>query len=123
MAELADASLVGTLARPEQDGRIGFAGSSPASRVKEKVMEWVRQCTLERKTDTGLEVQVSWIPEIFAKVGKFLKLKENDVWENGWKVALVGGRQTREDRTERYNDFKRQSKGSDMNRGSRHIEK
>jgi hypothetical protein len=37
-------------------------------------------------------------------------------------VTTVGGRQSRVERTERHNDFKRQRKGSDMNRGSRYIE-
>lgn len=34
--------------------------------------------------------QTSWIPERFAKVGKILKLRENGVWDNGWKVETVG---------------------------------
>jgi hypothetical protein len=43
-----------------------------------------RQCCLERK---GTRT-TSWIPEEFAKVGKVLKLKEED----GWVVKSVGDR-------------------------------
>ena len=45
------------------------------------------QCTLQKNNI----VQISWIPERFAKVGKILKLKsENDIWDNGWVVTFVG---------------------------------
>lgn len=33
--------------------------------------------------------QVSWIPTEKAVVGKFVKLKERGVWENGWEVVHV----------------------------------
>lgn len=58
--------------------------------------------------------QISWIPEQFAKLGKFLKLKEGDIWENGWKVAFVGGRMSRQERIDRGDDYKRQRKASDI---------
>jgi len=41
------------------------------------------QCTLKR----GSAIQTSWIPEKFAKVGKNIKLKSGDSWEDGWIVA------------------------------------
>jgi hypothetical protein len=79
---------------------------------------------MERKTDNGVECLIGWIDEAFAKVGKKLRLQDehDDSWEYGWVVTTVGGRQSRVERTERHNDFKRQRKGSDMNRGSRYIE-
>jgi hypothetical protein len=70
-------------------------------------MQYMRQCSLERKTPDGLERQVSWIPEQFARLGKYLKLLEDDVWENGWKVVVVGGRMTKEEANERSQDYKK----------------
>jgi hypothetical protein len=84
-------------------------------------MLYYRQCSLQKKIENGTINQVSWIPESFAILGKYLKLLENDVWENGWQVVNIGGRQDREYRLERSRDYKRQRKGSDMDRGTRGI--
>lgn len=45
-----------------------------------------KQCWL-KKNNT---IQVAWIPSKFAKVGKYVELKEKDVWDNGWAVTNVG---------------------------------
>lgn len=29
---------------------------------------------------------MAWIPEKFAIKGKFLKIKKNDIWDDGWEV-------------------------------------
>lgn len=74
-----------------------------------------RQCALERPLASGgKQIQISWIPEEFAKIGKFLKLREGDVWENGWQVASIGGRQSRQQRIDRSRDHIIQRKGSDI---------
>jgi len=44
------------------------------------------QCTMERKGIT----EVAWIPSSFAKEGKIIKLKQNEIWVDGWKVKEVG---------------------------------
>lgn len=44
------------------------------------------QCILKKNT----KLQTSWIPERYAIVGKYLKLLENDAWENGWQVISRG---------------------------------
>lgn len=47
-----------------------------------------RQCRL-RHLNTH---QVAWIPEKFAKKGKFIEIKKDDgEWENGWEVMSDGG--------------------------------
>lgn len=43
-----------------------------------------KQCTLQK----GNTIQTSWIPEEFAKSGKYIRLKDDD----GWKVIGVGFR-------------------------------
>ena len=52
------------------------------------------QCTLKKKlSETSAIIEVSWIPVKFAKKGKFLKLKRNKKWDNGWEVIAVGSKQ------------------------------
>ena len=45
-----------------------------------------RQCTLTR----GTEGDVAWIPEQFAVLNKYLRIKKEGVEENGWQVTTVG---------------------------------
>ena len=55
-----------------------------------------RQCCLEKQLDNGTENSVGWINEEFAKVGKSLKMENDDgSFDYGWKVSFVGGRKTR----------------------------
>jgi hypothetical protein len=61
-----------------------------------------RQCRITRKHSAGKTVVVSWIPEKYAVVGKFLQLKENDEWVNGYEVELVS-----ENYTENPPDFRK----------------
>jgi hypothetical protein len=56
-----------------------------------------KQCVLKKVTDFGSIELVSWIPEKLAKIGKFVKLKNEGKWEDGWKVIEVGARLSRED--------------------------
>lgn len=70
-------------------------GSIPSGGTKEKVMtkkvEYYKQCRMERETARGVSVDVAWIPEKFAKVGKLVYLvdKPDDVYT----VTAVGSRQ------------------------------
>lgn len=50
-----------------------------------------RQCRLERKTSSGTTHTTQWLPERFAVVGKYLKLKQSDgSFEDGWQVVFAG---------------------------------
>jgi hypothetical protein len=51
-------------------------------------MDYV-QCNL-RHTDGRYEI--SWIPEKFAIRGNSIKIKNNEVWEEGWKVMETYGK-------------------------------
>jgi hypothetical protein len=47
-----------------------------------------KQCSLERNG----EHHMAWIPERFAVVGKYIKIKrDNGSWDDGWKVTGNGG--------------------------------
>lgn len=44
------------------------------------------QCILQK----GSVQQTSFIPSKFARIGKCIKLKNEDGWDNGWIVAEIG---------------------------------
>jgi hypothetical protein len=76
---------------------------------------WYRQCTYEMPTEEGKKVDVSWIPEKFAKVGKKIYFgKRIDSPEELWTVVSVGGRQKESYLVERMMDYKHQRKMSDI---------
>jgi len=64
------------------------------------------QCKLKK----GNSYQVSWIPEKYAKIGKYLKIKEN----NGWEVIEIGSKMDSEEVNKRSMDYKNQRKVSDI---------
>lgn len=64
------------------------------------------QCKLKR----GDTYQVSWIPEKYAKVGKYLKLKDDD----GWEVIIVGSKKDSKEVQRRSVDYRHQRKASDI---------
>lgn len=47
-----------------------------------------RQCMLEKPSGQAVIRTTAWLPEEFAKVGKVVRLKEDD----GWVVKGVGDR-------------------------------
>lgn len=50
-----------------------------------------RQCRLSKPTANGEFVQVGWIPDKFAVVGKTIRLWADDAWDEGWIVKTAGG--------------------------------
>jgi hypothetical protein len=40
--------------------------------------------------------QTSWIPEEFAVVGRVLRLRQGESWQDGWVVRTVGTRRLAE---------------------------
>lgn len=47
------------------------------------------QCLIRRNNESGYTEQVSWIPACYAKINKVLKIKNNQIWEDGWVVYAV----------------------------------
>jgi hypothetical protein len=57
----------------------------------------------------------SFIPERFARKGKYLKLKGIDGrWVDGWRVESVGVRMLSSEASERSQDYKHQRNASDI---------
>jgi hypothetical protein len=47
------------------------------------------QCDLVRRLGRGTAHQTSWIPSRFAQVGKALRLRSADGWQDGWVVSAA----------------------------------
>ena len=58
-----------------------------------KKHEYYCWCEMKKNVPGGVKVDMAWIPEKFAQIDKYIKIKQNDgTWEDGWKVTYVGGR-------------------------------
>jgi hypothetical protein len=70
------------------------------------------QCKLQK----GNTFQVSWLPKEFAVVGRYVKLKEDGKWDNGWQVneAYLTASRSQEEVVDRSQDYKRTRKASDV---------
>lgn len=77
---------------------------------------WYKQCTYETPTGEGSKkVDVAWIPEKLAKVGKKIYFgKRTDAPTELWTVTSVGGRQRESFLVEHMMDYKHQRKVSDI---------
>lgn len=62
----------------------------------------------------GNQHQMCWIPVRYATVGRALKLKEKDGWDNGWTVVETFSKMSEEELSERSQDYKRTRKASDI---------
>lgn len=67
---------------------------------------YYKQCKLIKGTTS----QTAWIPEKFAVVGKFLKIKSDD----GWQVMSIGGRLSEEYVKEHERNYLTQRRASDI---------
>lgn len=74
-------------------------------------MPFYRQCELHR----GPWRTYSWLPEKFAKKGRYVKLKDQGAWQDGWQVKAVGSmRRSEAEALERSQDHKHQRRASDI---------
>jgi hypothetical protein len=58
--------------------------------------------------------QMAWIPEKFATAGRYLRLTEAGISEDGWQVMGVGAQMTEKYVRERSQDYKHTRKASDI---------
>ena len=71
---------------------------------------YYRQCWLTR----GSARQMAWLPEKFAVAGRFLRLTDAGVSEDGWQVTGVGAQMAEETVRERSQDYKHTRRASDI---------
>jgi hypothetical protein len=70
------------------------------------------QCKLRRVNGV---ITTSWLPQKYAVVGKFLKLKNDEgEWENGWEVTATFAIKSTTEVLARGQDYKHQRKASDI---------
>lgn len=76
---------------------------------------YVRQCILIKKDGDATHQMVSWIPEKYAKIGKILKLKDDNEWSNGWVVESVSSeRRSSKEQREKSRGYKHHRKITDI---------
>jgi hypothetical protein len=61
-------------------------------------------------------MDIAWIPTKFAKVGKIVDIKLDDVWDKGWKVEVVWETVPEDRVVPRQNDYQHQHEASDAYR-------
>lgn len=71
---------------------------------------YYKQCTLKR----GTEGDTRWIPEKFAKVDQYIKVKRDGVEEDGWQVLSVGARRDGQYIMEHERNYLTQREASDI---------
>lgn len=74
------------------------------------------QCRLEKMLSPDhLRIQMAWIPNQFAIVGNYVRLKQSDgSWDNGWLIAETFTTLDSAYVNERSRDFTRQREASDL---------
>ena len=85
----------------------------PKNVAKNKEL-FYRQCILEKQLPVGYAQQVSWIPEPFCVTGKILKLKVDEVWDDGWKVISAGDKVPAKTVEYHERDYLRNRKNTDI---------
>lgn len=68
------------------------------------------QCQLEK----GNKTEISWIPAKFAQPGKYIKLKADNGWDDGWKVVETYATMDEESLRLKERDYRNQRDASDI---------
>lgn len=75
---------------------------------------YYKQCVLRK----GNTIEVSWIPEVYAHVNAYVKIrdkKDKKIWDDGWQVMTVSEFRMDEAQLNDYSqDYKHQRKMSDI---------
>jgi hypothetical protein len=70
---------------------------------------YYRQCKIQKQNS----YQTSYLPEKFAVKGKMVKLRDNDVWDDGWQVIEVSSFcRSEESLPDYHSDIKRHRKAT-----------
>lgn len=75
----------------------------------------MKQCALTKSTKQGKSYIVSWIPASYARLGRIVKVKEGNVWLEGWTVSNVYNLTKKSDEVLRDRDhYRTQRQASDV---------
>ena len=78
--------------------------------------QFYKQCSLVKQIDEKrIREKIAFIPEQFAKVGKYIQVLEGEEWSDGWKVQWAGKVRLSEAYVqERSRDYKHTREASDV---------
>ena len=78
--------------------------------------QYYKQCILQKQVDDKrIREMTTFIPEQFAKVGKYLEILEGEEWSDGWRVKLASKVRLEESYVqERSRDYKHTRETSDV---------
>lgn len=75
----------------------------------------MKQCILSKTTNQGKSFIITWIPTDYAQLGRAVKVKEANVWIDGWTVCNVYHLTKKSSEVIRDRDhYRNQRKASDM---------
>ena len=78
-------------------------------------MDYHKQCQIRK----GDRRQVAWIPMKYAEPDRYIKIKVDGEWEDGWQVAFVGRtKMESKEIADRRNDHKNMKKMTDVSKGT-----
>jgi len=69
-----------------------------------------RQCMFRK----GLTRHTAWIPDKFAVLGKFVKIKKDNVWEDGWEIIAIYAKMTAKECGLSSQEYKHHRKQTDI---------
>jgi hypothetical protein len=79
--------------------------------MSKKPNEFYVQCELRRVNG---QIDMAWIPEQYARKGKFLRIRNHGKWENGWEVTAVYSRKHADEVLENERLYLVQREASDI---------
>jgi hypothetical protein len=68
------------------------------------------QCKINKQE----KFDIAWIPSRLAKIGKCIKIKYDNVWDNGWFVIDTYSTNTEDHVIEHEMDYRKQRRASDI---------
>jgi len=79
-------------------------------------MKYYCQCEMKKELDKDMyKVHVAWIPEKYAKAGKYIKIKQEDgAWDDHWLVTSVGCKKEASSVEINSRDYLKQREASDI---------
>ena len=68
------------------------------------------QCHIQKQT----KHDIAWIPSKFAEIGKYIKIKIDGIWDNGWKIIKTYSVNSESRVLDHEMDYRKQRIASDI---------
>ena len=100
--------------KPSDRARAWSEFDSPVFLQMSKAQTYTQCKMIKSARPGGVFVHTAWIPSKFAKRGKYVELKLEGEWVNGWQVEEVGRTMDAKYVEESERDYARQRDASDI---------